>query len=408
MTHTTSAATPTATPTLPRTTVVLLAAAVGSVIANLYYAQPLEHTLARAFEVSDRALGLAMTLILVGYAVGLATLVPLGDLLERRRLMVPMLAVNVAGLVAMATATGYAVFVVAAALVGVTAVAVQVMVPFAAELAPPERRGRVIGTVMSGLLVGVLLSRTVAGLVSGAAGWRAVFWFAAALTALVTVLLWWRLPVVQPRVRMRYPALLGSVLALVREEPVLRRRMLYGGLCFASFNAFWTASAFMLAGAPYRWTTTAIGLFALVGVAGALGARLAGRLVDRGHASRAMPVFLLATALSFGLIALGQHWLAALVVGVVVMDLASQAVHISNQNVVYALRPQARSRINTAYMTSYFVAGSVGSGLSAVVYPVFGWTGVGVLGFALPALAALTWFARDSKGSHTAHQGGQR
>jgi predicted MFS family arabinose efflux permease len=386
---------PAVEPTLPRTTIVLLTAAVGAVVANLYYAQPLEHTLARAFEVSDRSIGLAVTLILVGYAIGLATLVPLGDLLERRRLMVPMLACNVAGLVGMAVAPWYPLFLLAAGVVGVTSVAVQVMVPFAAELAPPDRRGRVISTVMSGLLIGVLVSRTVAGLISDLAGWRAVFWFAAVLTAAITVLLWLRLPVVAPRVTMRYPALLGSVLALVRDEPVLRLRMLYGGLCFASFNAFWTASGFMLADEPYRWSPSAIGLFALVGVAGALGARFAGRLADRGRGHAATAGFLVATALSYGLIVLGQDWLVALLIGVAIMDLGAQGVHISNQSVIYALRPQARSRINTAYMTFYFIAGSLGSGLSALTYPVFGWTGVSVLGFALPAVAAVLWFARS-------------
>jgi predicted MFS family arabinose efflux permease len=374
---------------------VLLTAAVGVVVANLYYAQPLEHTLAQAFAVSERSIGLAVTLILVGYAIGLTTLVPLGDLLERRRLMVPMLACNVAGLVGMAVASWYPLFLVAAGLVGVTAVAVQVMVPFAAELAQPDRRGQVISTVMSGLLIGVLLSRTVAGLISGVAGWRSVFWFAAVLTALITVLLWIRLPVVPPRVAMRYPALLGSVAALVRDEPELRRRMVYGGLCFASFNCFWTASGFMLADEPYRWDTSAIGLFALVGVAGAVGARFAGRLADRGHGHAAMTGFLLATALSYGLILLGQDWLVALVIGVAIMDLGSQGVHIGNQSVIYALRPQARSRINTAYMTSYFVMGALGSGLSALTYPVFGWTGVSVLGFTLPAIGAVLWLARS-------------
>ncbi|WP_130342129.1 MFS transporter [Herbihabitans rhizosphaerae] len=368
--------------------------AVGTVVANLYYAVPLEHALAEAFHVSDRAIGLAVSLIQIGYAIGLATLVPLGDLLERRGLLMPMLICNVAGMVTMAVASGYAVFVVAAAIVGVTSVAVQVLVPFAAELAPPDQRGRVVSTVMSGLLVGVLISRTVSGLIADAADWRAVFAFGALITAVVALLLHRRLPVLAPRATMRYRELLGSVVTIVREEPQLRLRMLYGGLCFAAFNAFWTGSTFLLGGPDYGWSTSAIGLFALVGVVGALSARFAGRLADKRKVHRGTGIFLIATALSFGLIALGEYSLAALVVGVAVMDMGCQGVHISNQSVIYALRPEARSRINTAYMTFYFVAGALGSGLSSLIYPEFGWVGVSVFAFAVPAAGVIVWGAR--------------
>lgn len=380
-----------ASQTVPRATIGLLAFAVGAVIANLYYAQPLEDTLAHVFAVSSSAVGLALTVIQIGYAVGIATLVPLGDLLERRRLIVPMLAVNVVGLVLMASFTWYPLFLVAGALVGLTAVAVQVMVPFAADLAPPEQRGRLVSTVMSGLLIGVLVSRTVSGLIAGVAGWHAVFWFAAAVTAGLTGLLWWRLPRVAPKVSMPYPKLLRSVVDLLREEPVLRLRMLYGGLTFAAFGAFWTSAGFMLAGAPYHWTAPQIGAFALVGAAGAIAARFAGRLADRGHVHRATIGFLVVTALSYGLIQLGHSSVIALVAGVVIMDLGTQGTHISNQSIIFALRPEARSRINTAYMCSYFVAGSLGGGISALVYPAFGWTGVCVTGFVLCLAGAVVW-----------------
>jgi predicted MFS family arabinose efflux permease len=391
MAVTTAPSTSSPTPVLSRATVTLLAVAVGAVVANLFYAQPLEDTLAGAFDVSTRSMGLAITIIQVGYAVGLATLVPLGDLVERRRLLVPMLSCTVVGLCGMAVAPSYPVFLAAAVVVGVTCVAAQVIVPFAAHLALPEERGRVVSTVMSGLLLGVLLSRVVAGALADAAGWRWVFGAGAAATAVVTAVLWQRLPALEPVVRMRYPELLGSVVRLVRDEPVLRLRMFYGGLCFASFSAFWTSVGFMLADEPYGWSDAAIGSVALIGAAGALAARFAGRLADEGKVHGATGGFLVAMVASYGLIAVVDTSLAAFLVGVAVMDLGTQGVHISNQSVVYALHPEARSRINTAYMTSYFVAGSLGSAVSALVYPAYGWGGVCAVGAACPAVAAVAW-----------------
>ena len=268
-----------------RRVVAAMAFATGAVVANLYYAQPLENTLAAAFHASTGAVGLVITLIQIGYAIGLATLVPLGDLLERRKLLVTLLVVAAAGLVLMTVAPSLAVFGSAAVLVGITSVAVQIVVPFAAHLAEEGQQGRVVGTVMSGLLIGILISRTVAGLVAQAASWRAVFALGAVLTAAVAVLLWRELPKLAPSVRMTYPALLGSVLRLVREEPTLRMRMVYGGLMFASFSVFWTSSGFLLA-RTYHYNDAAIGAFALVGAAGAVMARFAGKLADRGHARR--------------------------------------------------------------------------------------------------------------------------
>ncbi|WP_207400871.1 MFS transporter [Actinomadura roseirufa] len=374
-----------------RATVATMAVATGAVIANLYYAQPLEETLGRQFGVSTGAVGIVLTLIQVGYAVGLATLVPLGDLLERRRLLAVMLAGGVAGLAGMALAPSYAAFGAAAVLVGLTSVAAQIIVPFAAHIAGEGRQGRVVGTVMSGLLLGILLSRTVAGLVASALGWRAVFGLGAVVTAVVGVLLWVSLPKLAPTARMRYPALLGSVLSIVREEPALRLRIVYGALCFASFSVFWASAGFLLARAPYDWNDAQIGAFALLGAAGALVAKVAGRLADRGLARYATGAFLVAMAGSYALLGLGAHDVVALGAGVAVMDLGCQGVHISNQSLIYPLRPEARSRINTAYMTVYFVAGAVGTALSTVLYASYGWTGVSALGAALPAAATAVW-----------------
>jgi predicted MFS family arabinose efflux permease len=386
------------TATANRTVVATMTLATGIVVANNYYAQPLEDTLARAFNATTGAVGVIIMLFQIGYAIGLATLVPLGDLLERRRLLVAMLGVTVLGLAGITLAPSLAVLAVAAVLVSLTSVAVQVIVPFAAHVAAAQEQGKVVGTVMSGLLLGVLLSRTVSGLVASVAGWRAVFALGGLITAAAAVLLWRVLPTLTPTVQMRYSKLVASVVQLVREEPVLRSRIRYGALTFASFSVFWASAGFLLARPPYAWNNATIGAFALIGAFGALVAKFAGRLADRGLARVATGGFLVVMAVSYVALAIGGHSVVALGIGAALMDLGCQGTHISNQSLIYPLRPDARSRLNTAYMTSYFVAGAIGSGLSAVVvYPHFGWDGVCALGAAFPTVAALLWVGETTR-----------
>lgn len=365
--------------------------ATGVIIANNYFAQPLEAVLAHTFDASTSAVGLVLTLMQLAYAAGLALLVPLGDLLERRRLVVTMLTITVAAQAVVAIAPNLAVLASAAALVGLTTVAAQILVPFAAHLSPPEAQGKAISTVMSGLLIGVLLSRVVAGLVADAVGWRAVFGIGAGLTAIAAVALWCTLPVLAPATSLTYPSLLRSVLTLIREEPVLRWRMILSGLVYGSFGAVWTSIGFLLARPPHDLSEGQIGLFALFGVGGAGGALLAGRLADRGWAHRVVGGSLALTALSFVAIAWGTTSLVALAIGIVLFDLGVQGTHISNQTIMYALRPAARSRLNSAYMTAFFLCGALGSGLSAWIYAGHGWPGVAVLGAAMPVLGLLLW-----------------
>ncbi|WP_308259212.1 MFS transporter [Pseudonocardia sp. H11422] len=378
-----------------RRAVAAMTFATGVIIANNYYAQPLEAALAAEFGAPSSAVGVVLTIIQLSYALGLATLVPLGDLLERRRLVVTMLGITVAGLVVVAVAPTLPLLAAAAGLVGLTTVAAQVLVPFAAEIARAGEQGKVVSTVMSGLLIGILISRAVAGLVAEAFGWRAVFVLGAALTAVATVALWRSLPVVPQAGNMSYPRLLRSVFTLIREEPVLRLRMAYGASVYASFGALWTSIGFLLAAPPFSFSDAAIGLFALFGVAGALAARFAGGLADRGRAHGATGAFMAVAAASFALLALGAHSLVALAVGLVVFDFGVQGSHISNQSVVFALRPQARSRVNTAYMTVYFLGGATGSGLSAFLYASHGWAAVCWIGAAFPTAGLLAWVAES-------------
>ncbi len=381
----------TSTTTLSRGLIAAMAFATGAVVANLYYIQPLAQTLSREFHASSSAVGMVITLLPIGYAIGLATLVPLGDLLERRRLLATMLSGCVIGLVVMALAPSLLVLGVAAAVVGLTSVATHVIVPLAAQLAAKQRQGRVISTVMSGLLLGILLSRAVSGLVSSVAGWRAVFGLAALVTAGVTFLLWRQLPRIAATVRMSYAALLTSVLHLIRDEPVLRIRIFYGAMMFASFSAFWTSVGFLLGRPPYEWNDAQIGAFALLGAMGAVAVKSGGWLADRGLALMTTGAFLCIMVFSYVLLEFGATSAVALGAGAILMDLGCQGTHICNQTLIFPLRPEARSRLNTAYMTSGFIAASVGSALSAIIYPVYGWTGVCVLGAVFPTVAALAW-----------------
>lgn len=382
---------------ISRRLVFILATACGLAVANLYYAQPLLATIAREFHSGTGPAGLVVTLTQVGYALGLALLVPLGDVLERRRLVVGVLLCAVVALVAAALAPSLLVLAVIGLVIGVASVVAQILVPFAADLAGEAERGRVVGTVMSGLLIGILLARTLSGLVAGAAGWRWVYALAAVLMLGLTLLLQRTLPRTRPTAALPYPLLLRSVFAILRDEPVLRRRALYGALCFATFSAFWTTASFLLAGPPYRYHTAVIGLFGLLGVAGAVIASVAGRLADRGHAHGATGAFAVAILASFGLLFLGGRVLAALVAGIVLLDLGVQGLQITNQSQVYRLRPDARSRINTAYMTSYFAGGALGSAGAVLVYGWEGWGGVCLLGVACAAAIMTLW---ATSGSH--------
>lgn len=291
-----------------------------------------------------------------------------------------------------------AVFFVASALVGVFAATAQILVAFAANMAAPRERGKVVGTVMSGLLLGILGARTVAGYLAQLAGWRAVYWFAAALILLLAAALRLRLPQAPPATDLRYTALLRSVFALLREEPVLRVRSLYGALGFAGFSALWAPLGLMLAGPPHHLSTGLIGLFGLAGMAGALGAPLAGRRADRGAAGRTTLLCALLLTVSWLPTGLGRSSIPMLVLGIVVFDFACQSLHITNQSEIYRLRPDARSRLTSAYMTCYFLGGVVGSALASVVYAADGWRGDCVLGAVFGACTIVLWAVQTVRG----------
>lgn len=386
---TTSAADP---KPLSRSLVLLMAMACGAAVASNYYAQPLLHTIAEQFGLSFARAGTIVTVAQLGYAAGLLLLVPLGDRFEQRALIVSMTLLSAFGLVMTALSNSLPWLLLGTALTGLFSVVAQMMVPFAATLAAPAQRGRAVGTVMSGLLLGILLARTVAGALSSLGDWRTVYWAAAVLMVATSVALARALPRCRPVGGLSYAELLASVATLCVQEPVLRLRAALGAVAFAIFSMLWTTIAFLLAAPPYRYSDALIGLFGLAGAAGALAASQAGRLADRGQGALATTLGLVLLLASWLPLAFAQRSLAALLVGVLVLDLAVQLVHVSNQNAVFALRPEIRNRLNAGYMTSFFIGGAAGSLGAAALFGRYGWSGVSAAGAALSLFGVGLWF----------------
>ncbi len=369
-----------------------MAVATGLSVANNYYAQPLLPAIARSLGTSSALAGLVVTAAQVGYALGLVAVLPLGDLVERRRLVVLLSLSTAALLTWMGLSPTIAWLLPAALAVGSASVLAQVLVPFAAGLASDEERGRVVGMVMSGLLVGVLLARTVAGWLAETGSWRVVYFVAAVAMVAQAALLGWRLPRWHEPAALSYPRLVASIVGLLREEPVLRLRSAFGLLSFATFSVLWTSLAFLLA-RNYHYSSGVIGMFGLVGAAGAGAASLAGRLADRGWQWRNTGVATVLLVGSWAALWAGGHSLVALVAGLLVFDFAAQGLHITNQSEIYRLRPEARSRLTAAYMFLYFVGGAGGSLLSAALYSTMGWDGACLAGVALASVALAVWVA---------------
>ncbi|MGA7418870.1 MAG: MFS transporter [Acidimicrobiales bacterium] len=374
---------------MSRGLVLLFAIACGVAVANLYYAQPILDTIAKAYGASSGTAGLIVTVTQIGYVVGLSLLVPVGDLVARRRLVPAVLAVASAGLIASAAAPSIGVLIGVALIVGATSVVAQVLIPMAASFADDEHRGQVVGTVMSGLLLGILLARTVSGVVAGATSWRVVYVMAAGLTIVLAILLGRLLPPEEPRPAISYRALLRTTVTLLRSESLLRRRCFFGALAFAAFSVFWTTMAFLLAGAPYHYGDTTIGLFGLVGAAGAICASFAGRWADRGLTKATTLAFAACLAISFLPLWYGRHDLTMLIIGILILDVGAQGLMVTNQSLIYGLAPLARSRVTSAYMVCYFAGGAIGSALASTLYESHGWAGVTTLGATLGIIATL-------------------
>ena len=367
--------------------VLLLATACGVTVANLYYAQPLLALLRKDFGIGPALAGGLITATQLGYAAGMVLLVPLGDRLENRRLVTTMLAGTTIALVVAGTAPAFGVLVCACLVIGLTAVVAQVLVPYAADLATDETRGRVVGRVVSGLLTGILLSRVLGSLVAEASSWRVVYLASAAMMAVLALVLRTALPPRQPTTAVPYGQLLRSTARLLRDHQVLRRRAAYQASMFGAFSAFWTTIAFLLTSPAYGYSGFGIALFALVGAAGAAVAPLAGRWADSGVARPMTAAALVLAAGAFALAGLGRHHIVLLGLSAVLLDMAVQTTLILGQHRIYQIDPGARARLNSAYIATFFLGGAAGSQVASIAYHAGGWTAVTGLGTTLPLVA---------------------
>ena len=368
---------------ISRVHIVLMSFSVGAIVANIYYIQPLLSAIASTFRISVPQVGTVAMLTQLGAAMGMLFFVPLGDTRERRRLIVTLLVVESVFLAAMASAQSYLWLTLASLGIGIAGATVHLIVPFAAQLASPARRGAVVGSVLSGLLFGILLARTFSGLLGAWLGWRAIYWLASVIMLLLAVLIRLGLPRSKPSLKLSWPSLIRSSAVLIRTQPVLREAATLSAILFCAFSAFWTTLVFFLETPPYHYGSGVAGLFGLVGAAGAICAPFIGRLADSYGARRNVLIALLVTVVSFAVLYLFGRHMGGLIVGVVLLDIGVQAGHVSNQTRIYGLLPEARSRLNMLYMICYFAAGAIGSFAGSVLWHRFGWAGVCGLGCAL-------------------------
>ncbi|GGB09995.1 MFS transporter [Puia dinghuensis] len=381
-----------ATDYLRRSHIVIMAICTGLIVANIYYCQPLLVLISKSFGISESKGGRIAFLTQLGYALGLLFFVPLGDKVERRGQIVWMAAFAVLSLVFAAVSPNLLCLEIASVCIGATSVIPQLILPLAAHLAQPSRTGKVIGAIMSGLLIGILLSRTLSGFVGRWLGWRGMFWVASVISFSLLIIIRYSFPPSRPNFTGSYASLMRSLVTLAREQPVLREAAAINALGFATFGMFWTTMVLHLSGAPFHFKSDLIGLFGLAAAAGALAAPLVGGSADKRNPRIAIGYGLCLLLLSFVLLYVWADYVSGMVAGIVLLDLAMQCIHVSNQSRVYALIPHARNRLNTVYMTVSFIGTSLGSAVGLFAWDKAGWTGVCITG-ALLTTAAFTIYA---------------
>jgi predicted MFS family arabinose efflux permease len=391
MTVQTTPAAPLAPSGLSGTMTFVMAAACGLIVANLYYAQPLAGPIAAAIGLPAHLTGLIVTLTQIGYGIGLLLIVPLGDLVENRRLILMMIGATIIALLAAGLSTAALPFLAASLAIGLASTAVQMIVPFAASLAPDAQRGQVVGNVMSGLMVGIMMARPVASFIARFSSWNLVFFLSAGVMVLLGFVLAARLPKRMPQTRLSYFGLIASMGQLYATQPVLRRRAFYQACQFAAFSLFWTVTPLLLAGPAFQLTQAGIALFALAGVAGAIASPIAGRLADRnlgrpatmfGIASVAIALLITHIAPDGSTVALALLTLAA-----ILLDFGVTMTLVIGQRAIYGLGADLRSRLNGLFMATFFCGGAVGSAVGAWAYAEGGWMLASMIGLALPVIA---------------------
>ncbi|NUF26490.1 Predicted arabinose efflux permease, MFS family [Gilliamella bombicola] len=371
--------------------VFLMAFAIGITIASNYYAQPLLHSITNNLHIKVENAGSIIMVAQFSYAVGLLFITPLGDKLERKRLIIILMILSTCGLMVSALSQNIWMLIIGTAMTGLFSTVAQVLIPFAATLSRPEHRGKIVGTLMSGMLLGILLGRTFAGAISTIADWHDVYWIATGIMAIVTLLLWASLPSYRCDININYFKLLWSIALLYKQEPTLRIRSLLAIISFALFSLLWTPLAFLLTNAPYHYSDFIIGLFGLAGAAGAMGSPIVGKLSDKGKGFIATTIGLCLLLLAWLPLSLAQFSIFALIFGVILLDLAVQVTHVSNMNAIYQIRPEARSRMNTGYMVCYFIGGMLGSVGSTYLFSHYGWIAIIIASTSLAILGIICW-----------------
>lgn len=373
-----------------------MAVCTGLIVANLYYCQPLIILIAKEFNIPEANAGTITYLTQAGYAIGLFFMVPLGDKIERKKQILITTFASVIALIIAAVAQSFLVLQIASLLIGITSIVPQLILPLAASLSAPEQRGKVVGTIMSGLLIGILLSRTLSGFIGELFGWRSMFWIAAGICLLIFFVIQKNFPVNKPQFEGSYGQLIQSLFTLIKTQPILREATLINVFCFAQFGAFWTTMVLLLSDAPFHFNSATIGLFGIVGASGALAAPLVGRLGDKGNSRIAVGYACLLLLISFIVYYFSAENVIGIIIGIILMDIGIQGVHISNQTRVYSLLPEARNRLNTVFMSFSFLGTAAGSAFGLLLWKQGGWHAV-TIGCAVLALFSLVIYGLTYK-----------
>lgn len=368
-----------------------MAAVTGLIVANLYYCQPLIPMIAEEFGVSEASAGTLTYLTQAGYAVGMFLMIPLGDMLERKKQIIITTIFATISLSLMAVVHNFFVLQIISFILGATSIVPQLVLPLAASLSSDEQRGKVIGTVVSGLLIGILFSRTLSGFVGVWLGWRGMFWIATAISVILVIMIQLRLPYNKPNFNGKVIDLYKSLFILIKEQPVLRESTGITALAFAQFGAFWTTMVLLLHNEPFGYDSALIGSFGLIGACGAFAAPLVGKVGGSGGARKLILYGIILTFLSFAVFYFSSVSVVGLIIGIVLIDLGLQIIHVSNQTRIYSLLPEARNRLNTVYMSFSFLGTAFGSAFGLYLWKFFGWSGVCIGGMCLALLSFIVY-----------------
>ncbi|WP_368488685.1 MFS transporter [Clostridium sp. BJN0013] len=367
----------------------IMAIICGVTVANLYYNQPLLGDLSRSLNVPTKDIGLVSTFTQIGYGMGMFFIIPLGDIIERKGMILKLLLASAISLLLFASCKDAKVLIGCSFLVGFTTVIPQLIVPFAAELSSPEERGRVLGTVLSGLLAGILLARTISGFIGTFLGWRSMYYIATILMIILYVAVIKFLPKSQPLSKESYKNILISLKDIIKKEPLLREASLSGAMMFGAFSIFWTTIIFFLESPNYNMGSKAAGLFSLIGISGVIAAPIIGSFSDKKGTKFTVGISIFFAAAGFVIFFIFGHKIIGLIIGLILLDLGTQSGQVSNQTRVHSLSPEARNRLNTVFMVAYFIGGALGSFIGTYSWNLYGWTGVCISGLTFLFIALI-------------------